>query len=253
MLRIGIISDLHQDFASNQYDHIPNNCDVMIIAGDLQEGCGVQSLIPYVAAGQRVIYVAGNHEHYDHEISNTFKQIEQEAADHGIDFLNENTVTINNVRFIGATLWTDFLLYGEGMEYGVREACHNGMNDYFCITNKEHPLGTFTPNHARNLHTSNKAYLNKTLLEPHDGPTVVVTHHAPSAISVPDYYKDDLISAGYASNLENFIMQHNPNVWVHGHTHRQLDYMIADTRVVCNARGYNFEHTGNYEPYIIEL
>ena len=254
MTTFGVVSDIHQDCQSNHYLHwAEEGIDVMVVAGDLQEGNGVESLVPYVEAGQRVIYVAGNHEYYSHEIVSTRQKIRDHAALAGVDFLDEDTVTINNVRIIGATLWTDFKLYGEGEEWFVRKACQHGMNDFVCIRTMQgdamykHGMN-FTPHDALLIHKRNLNYISTIIRNPHDGPTVVVTHHAPSMMSVPAYYKEDRVSGGYASNLEDFILNYEPDIWIHGHTHSFHDYMIGKTRVICNPRGYHFEKPPKYAP-----
>ena len=33
-------------------------------------------------------------------------------------------------------------------------------------------------------------------------------------------------------------LEHQPRLWIHGHTHESFDYQIGKTRVVCNPRGY---------------
>ena len=72
-----------------------------------------------------------------------------------------------------------------------------------------------------------------------DKKIIVVTHHAPSAKSIDIVYETDKANGSYASNLENFILDHpNIKLWCHGHIHSQSDYMIGDCRVICNPRGY---------------
>jgi predicted phosphodiesterase len=68
--------------------------------------------------------------------------------------------------------------------------------------------------------------------------TIVVTHHAPSIKSIADRYRADPVSAAFASNMDDFILEHQPRLWIHGHTHESFDYKIGKTRVVCNPRGY---------------
>lgn len=257
--KIAIISDLHQDFPGHPYNHAPiDGVDVVVVAGDLQEGVGVETLVPYIEAGQRVVYVAGNHEFYNHELAMTRQRIREHAMTAGVDFLDGDAVVINGVRFIGATLWTDFGLYGEAHKALVAMACRRGMNDYACIKRMEvydevqRILMPLTTNDVEGMHARDKMAIAAFLRQKFDGPTVVVSHHAPSFMSVPDFYKGDIVSGGYASNLENFILEHNPNLWVHGHTHTKHDYQIGDTRVVCNPRGYRFEAVG-FKPLIVEL
>ena len=82
-------------------------------------------------------------------------------------------------------------------------------------------------------------FLDAEMSLPFDGPTVVVTHHAPhprSLMTTPGD-RDDL-DACYASDLTWMMGKHSPALWIHGHTHVPSDYMIGSTRVVCNPRGY---------------
>lgn len=83
---------------------------------------------------------------------------------------------------------------------------------------------------------------------------VIITHHAPSQNSVPDCYKDDILSAAYASHLDEFVEKSCAKVWIHGHIHTQQDYTVGSTRVICNPRGYPDEKNENFIPdYVIEI
>jgi hypothetical protein len=73
---------------------------------------------------------------------------------------------------------------------------------------------------------------------------VVVGHHSPSFQSVSDEYKSEyLMNGAYHSSLEE-VMLDRPQIklWTHGHTHHPFDYVIGETRVVCNPRGYHQEY-----------
>ena len=77
------------------------------------------------------------------------------------------------------------------------------------------------------------------MAEPNPGPVVVVTHHAPSALSLGhDLQFQDAVRAAYASNLEELVAGSGAALWVHGHIHRAADYSVGGTRVICNPRGY---------------
>lgn len=67
---------------------------------------------------------------------------------------------------------------------------------------------------------------------------IIVTHHAPSLRSIPKSYRTDSLSAAYASHLDSFVESSGAKLWIHGHIHTQQDYMIGNTRVICNPRGY---------------
>lgn len=83
---------------------------------------------------------------------------------------------------------------------------------------------------------------------------IVITHHAPSILSVPDIYKDDPVTAAYASNLEDFILEHQPKYWIHGHIHTPCSYHIGKTEIICNPHGYINEQDEGFNPeFIIEI
>jgi len=87
------------------------------------------------------------------------------------------------------------------------------------------------------------------ILQQHAGKTnIVVTHHAPSAVSLPAYRVGDVVSAAYVSNLDPFVEAHQPLVWIHGHLHNSSDYKVGDTRVMCNPKGYPFEENPDFDP-----
>jgi len=94
-----------------------------------------------------------------------------------------------------------------------------------------------------------------TNLPAEQGLTVVVTHHAPSIQSIVDRYRADPVSAAFASNMDDFILEHQPRLWIHGHTHESFDYEIGKNRVVCNPRGYaSTEENKGFRPdYTLEV
>ena len=102
----------------------------------------------------------------------------------------------------------------------------------------------FTPAHAREIHLRSRAFIEATLGAPHDGPTVVVTHHAPHPNSVHPRFVGNDASPGFVSDLSDLIARHGPELWVHGHTHDGCDYVVGGTRVVCNPKGYGPRSAG---------
>lgn len=230
-MKLHILTDLHIEFG----DFTPpqTDADVVVLAGDI--GLGLSGLR---WAAQRfpdrpVIYVAGNHEFYRHDI----RLLEQLRADApgNVHFLENDSVEIDGVRFLGATLWTDFELFGVAEQYFAMQHARQYMTDFTIIRN----AGLrFTPNDALALHTQSRDWLTVMLAEPFDGRTVVVTHHAPSVQSIHTRYASDLLSAAFASNLETLMGRDRAALWIHGHMHDSFDYEINGTRVLCNPRGY---------------
>jgi Icc-related predicted phosphoesterase len=83
-------------------------------------------------------------------------------------------------------------------------------------------------------------YFKNVIDDRKDKKIVVVGHHTPSYLSIHDNYKHDrLMNGGYHSDLSEFIMD-RPQIklWTHGHTHEPFDYVLGETRIVCNPRGY---------------
>jgi Icc-related predicted phosphoesterase len=186
-----------------------------------------------------VIYVYGNHEAYglifeDFEID--LRQASQKATD--IHFLDAGQMIFQGVRFLGATLWTDFRLFGDSV-FEKNQAMYDAqqmMNDYRRIHLVSSPFGRLRPRDTAAMHEEQRAWLEEQLSIPFDGKTVVVTHMAPSAKSVLPVYRNDALTPAYASHLDTLVEQ--ADLWVHGHMHASSDYKIGKCRVVCNPRGY---------------
>ena len=160
------------------------------------------------------------------------------------------------VRFLGATLWTDFLLYGAQEQAAAMRQAEQVMTDYRRIrlaAPNERPLQA---DDTLQLHQRQRAWLDARLDEPFDGKTVVVTHMAPSMRSVASRYAADLTSAAFASPLDALAAR--ADLWVHGHMHDTFDYHIGATRVVCNPCGYLHRGGGNenagFDPaFVVEV
>lgn len=253
-MKIHLVSDIHLEFTGGQYDYTPPDCDVVICAGDIQPGvAGVMWAASNYGApnGQDVIYVAGNHEFYGkRRLWRHYEKMEAKANDLRVKFLQNKTIVIDNVRFVCCTLWTDFNLCGDQPLAMIR--AQGAMNDYRMICYDINRL--ITPRIILNEHEKSFEFLQDELSKDFDGPTVVVTHHAPSELSCAEKYRGDPLNCAYASRLDKFIEIMQPTLWVHGHVHEAKDYMIGNTRVVINPRGYvGHEQTGFDSGLILEV
>ncbi len=232
-MKLLILSDLHNEF--RLFEPVKTEeVDVVVLAGDVDNGDGGIAWARKKWPGRKIVYVAGNHEFYGGEYMGTLALLRQCAADQGVCFLQDDEVVIDGVRFLGTTLWTDFEFFGaenkaEAMEEGLRR-----LNDFRLIRHGQ--SDAFTPNHSVELHERSLAWLNAKLDEPFEGPTVVVTHHLPSMKSVAERFRNTPLSPCFVSNLDHLFGK--MGLWIHGHTHDSLDYVANGTRVVCNPRGY---------------
>ncbi|MGH7058070.1 MAG: metallophosphoesterase, partial [Acetobacteraceae bacterium] len=202
------------------------------------------------------VLIAGNHEHYDTlgrpgaTFGQTLAELHAEAARSSgqIKFLECESIAIAGVRFLGCTLWTDFALYGDA-EFAATHA-HAWMTDFEVIANRAGHR--FTPTDACNEFVAAWKFLEEELANSFEGPTVVVTHHAPSLNSVPPRFRTDLLSAAYASNVDDLVARSSAALWIHGHIHDSCDYTLGKTRVLCNPRGYHgIELNPRFDPRLV--
>lgn len=237
-MRLAILSDLHLTVAEIPVPDV--DCDAVILAGDVARpqqamDWARQFTVP-------VIYVPGNHEFYGASVSGTVAVLRQHAQGSNIHMLDREVVCIGGVRFLGCTLWTDFRLLpsAELRAASVAEASKS-IRDFSRITTgdvADPGDALFSPAVSCQIFDQSVAWLEEEFAKSFDGSTVVVTHHAPSRGSINPKYADSLLNACFVSDLDAHIVRWNPTLWVHGHTHDSYDYRVANTRIVCNPRGY---------------
>ena len=101
------------------------------------------------------------------------------------------------------------------------------------------------------LHAGSVAWLKRELRARDPARTIVVTHHAPSARSIPPFYAGSPLNAAFASGLDALVAGSRVPLWIHGHTHYNVDYMIGETRVLTNQRGYPDEPAAGFNPELV--
>lgn len=234
-LSIWVLSDLHLNPRAPLQLKKPANADVLVLAGDI----GTSTIGPKWARSQfpdlDIVYVAGNHEYYGGTWPNDNDLIQETCQKLRIHFLEKEAVTIQEVEFLGATLWTNYALYGASQARACMRVASRCMNDHRCIENGK-TSGLFSPDDALEDHQASLAWLTDRLSRPTTHARVVVTHHLPFEASVHPKYKDNFLSAAFASRLDHLAGK--AECWIHGHTHESADYVFNGTRVVCNPRGY---------------
>jgi len=249
-MKIAVYSDLHTEFAP--FEPRVGDADVVVLAGDIGVRTHGLSWIFAAFPDRPVIYVPGNHEFYGAATPHLVTKLKQLAAGTHVRVLDEDAVVIDGARFLGATLWTDFKLFGAEHRNEHGEVARSRMTDFRRIRVSP-SFSRMTPRAWTGLHARARAWLSKQLDTPHDGPTVVVTHHAPTATSVAAVHRDDPLCAAYASDLSS-LLDGRAALWVHGHTHFFVDHVVGGTRVVSNQRGYPDEPAEGFrEPFFVEL
>lgn len=253
-MKLNILSDLHLGFATMQAPD--NDADVVILAGDIARP---ELAAPWAAALDKpVLYVPGNLEFHGASIDGTLARLRRLCAGTCVDVLDKAEVFLGGVRFLGTTLWTDFRLFeNRDLNAAARDEAVRCMHDFSRILSANDAHAAFQPVDAARLFAEQSRWLARALARPFDGPTVVITHHAPSRRSIHPRYDGALLNASFVSNAEHLFDAGAVDLWVHGHTHDSFDYTVGATRVVCNPRGYTRdgvrENAGFNIDFMVEL
>lgn len=237
---ISILSDLHVDANTLPVPPLDFLSEVtaIVIAGDIADNFrknGVPFLVDHVLPHRRpVVYVPGNHCFWQTNLVTEIGRMRKVAADLGIHLLAEGeSVVIEGVRFVGATLWTDYRVHPDYSLPVAATACRTVMNDHKRIRHN----GRLTPKHLGDTHQTHRMAIRRVLEAPHGGKTVVVTHHAPHPRSLLEGAPSDITDGAYASDLTSLITETAPWLWVHGHIHSSRYYRVGETRIIANPRG----------------
>lgn len=244
-MRLLILSDLHHELWRDDAprgDLAISRPDAVILAGDIDTGSRAVAWAATAFAGLPVLYVHGNHEGYGHHLDKVRQELHAAcAATPNVHFLDAATHVLadpagGKVRFLGATLWTDFRLLGDGTRQAAMRDAEAVMNDYQRIRLANMGFRKLRAADTAMFHAQQKAWLSRELAQPFDGRTVVISHMAPSLQSVDDAYGSEGCAPAYASRLDELAAQ--ADLWVHGHIHASRDYRIGACRVVSNPCGY---------------
>jgi Icc-related predicted phosphoesterase len=241
VMKLWIMSDIHLEL-SRGWD-LPHpaerpDFDVLVMAGDLVPGMerGVEWLAERVT-DKPVVYVPGNHEFYSRDIDRTVAKARAAAKGTNVHVLQNDVVDIGEVRFHGATLWTDFDVFHNAPI--AMNAALVGMNDYRRIR-KDNYGHRLRPVDTLARHLKSRAMIETEFQNPYPRKRVVVTHHGPLRAAMRSGHESDILSAAYVSDMEDVIESYRPELWIFGHTHESVDLTVGRTRVVSNAKGYGF-------------
>jgi predicted phosphodiesterase len=235
-VRIQLASDLHLEFLQRTFPRErliapAHGADLLVLAGDIANG--LQAIELFGDWPVPVVYVSGNHEFYGRSFDQLRVDLRRAARGTSLRFLDNDCLDMGGVRFLGATLWTDYRLPLNRTQRQLMQAAEQGLNDHRVIKTQE---GVFSAARALEEHEQSRRWLQRQLAAPYEGRTVVVTHHAPHPLSVHPRYAGDALNAAFASDLTELLPL--ASLWVHGHVHDSFDYDIDGCRVVANPLGY---------------
>jgi len=249
-MKIQLASDLHLEFIAKRFPDERLICpapgaDVLVLAGDIHVGTNAPKLFRDWPVP--VVYLAGNHEFYGHEWQETRIALRRECVEQGIHFLDNDIFEYQGIRLVGSTLWTDFKLRGQPQGHQMLEA-EQRMNDYYRIRSKS---GLLRAEDTLGDHQRSVRWLREVLNDSDLDRTVVVTHHAPHALSINPKYVGDPVNAAFASDLTDLLFQ--TRLWLHGHTHDSCRYQVGRCQVVSNPAGYSLIRSQSFELADINL
>ena len=260
-MKLQIFSDLHVDVAPVKKITIAHDVDIVVVAGDTCEGVlhAFEHLRRIVPIHIPIVMTMGNHEFYRRFVPDELALARSHGPTFNIHVLENDTVTLSgvrvsdSVRLVGASLWTNYRIFGEANQAAVMNACARGMNDHRLIGWQKKPWLRFRPQEAALLHHQSKAAIIETLAVPFAGPTVVLSHHAVHWDSIHPRFRSDPLTGAFVSDQSELIERYQPTLWVHGHVHNSSDYLVGNTRVLCNPHGHGNENPNFNGGLVVEV
>lgn len=236
-MKIQYSSDLHLELYDNAVFVGKNPFaaigEVLVLAGDvlpLREFNDFKkhTFFDWCAANFReTLIIPGNHEYYYEKIDKYPEAWEMEIRPN-VKMYENRSVVIDNIEFILSTMWTkipdrDWL------------KLKRGMSDFTCIRTY---AGPFTAVDYNALHKRDLAFIQDTVANSKAAHKVVVTHHVPSELLVASEFQGSNLEKGFTVDLTKYIRKSGIDVWIYGHSHRNIDATIGKTRMVSNQLGY---------------
>lgn len=214
---VQIISDLHSEFGIDleKFAQYLKPSDIIVLAGDIVNNA--EKLEPYLLTClqfcKSVVFVCGNHEYYKKSTDEDYERVC--SAIPSVYMLQKKRIQIEGIWFCGATLWSN-----------VSEKAKRAIRDP--LSYKEYI----------SLHHDHLQWLDQNI----DRNDIVVTHHLPSFKLVHPDYQDSPINTAFATDMDNLILDKQPQLWICGHTHKPMHAQIGTTVLLCNPVGYPGEN-----------
>lgn len=265
-MKIQLLSDLHLEANPHFVPEPAPGADVLVLAGDIgsyQEGgqlgdedFGLARFSPLPQWGAwptPVLFVPGNHEYDAQDWDEAHQRLRRTCDKLGIAWLERETLVLNQVRFVGTTLWSDFDALADHEQTDsltrrlqLRDKAFRAANFYLRKTGGTRSGEAFLAEPMRAQALACQEWLQAALSTPFAGTTVAVTHFAPSLRSADPRYGLVPGTAGFCNALDHLLP--HAQLWLHGHLHAPSDYTVSGTdpatkapwqcRVVANPLGY---------------
>ena len=264
-MKIQLLSDLHLEVHPGFVPEPAPGADVLVLAGDIgsyqsgsllqDEDFGLARFSPlpqYAGWPTPVLLVPGNHEYDMQDFDAAQTRLRATCERLGLVWLERESVVLDGVRFVGTTLWSDFDALADAAQVSdlaqrlkMRDKAFRAANFYLKKTGSTRAGQPFLAEAMRDQALLCQEWLHDALAAPFDGPTVAVTHFAPSLRSADPRYGLVPGTAGFCNALDA-LLEH-AQLWLHGHLHAPSDYRVQgqrsngtpwQCRVVANPLGY---------------
>lgn len=238
-MKLQVASDLHLEMR-RAYQLAEIDSDIIILAGDISTGInGIKFAIQQSQKlNKEVVYICGNHEFYGHDYDELLHEIRALAEPFPcVHFLERDELIINDVRFLGCVLWSDFLGNGDDRQDLNMAIVSASLNDHRLIRNG---YRQFSTEDALEQHQLSRNWLTSKLNDDFQGKNVVITHHAPSLLCQHPDFEYSPIATGFLSDMDELVKQ--AELWIFGHTHANEDITIGKCRLISNQTGYPHEN-----------
>ncbi|QTN26474.1 metallophosphoesterase [Rhodoferax sp. AJA081-3] len=262
-MNIQLLSDLHLEAHPHWKAEPTPGADLLVLAGDIgsyQSGSqlgdsdfGLGQFSPHNGWPTPVIFVPGNHEYDGMDFDVAHARLRETCARLGLVWLERETLVVEGVRLVGTTLWSDFDALGPttppppAAKHGAqvnplaqllkaRDKAFRAANYYLRKTLTTRRGEPWLADGLREQALVCQDWLRTALDQPFDGPTVVITHFAPSLMSADPRYGLTAGTAGFCNALDDLLP--HAQLWLHGHLHAPSDYVHRGCRVVANPLGY---------------
>ncbi len=264
-MRAWIVSDIHLSRLPGMTLSPPfpvPDADICIVAGDTasEVSTAIDYFLTDVEPIMPVVMTLGNHEYVGLTIDKAIERAKRRAAGSNIHILENESLVLDGVRFVGATLWTDFEVdTGDDAELPVeyrleiaKREIPRCIGDYTDIKSSVTEGMPLTPDETISRHKVSRAFIEQELASPFNGRTVVLTHHAPLPRSLDNRFAGNVSNAAYASDLAALIADGKPDYWIHGHVHQHFDYHEGRTRIISNPRGFSSDRpSAGFDPAMV--
>ena len=227
-MKIQYISDLHLESLNNRmfFKKYPVQpcADYLVLAGDiipLNQIDPINFFLDHISqVFSKVFWVPGNHEFYGSDYQ-SYQSCNIPIREN-VFLINSQSVILEEYELLCSTLWSN-------LDLNKRWFLQYHINDFKYIKYQKDYIDALDYNA---FHIDALSSLENKLQTANPSKTIVVTHHCPVMLSIPE---QENFSTVYGSSLEDLIVKYQPLYWIYGHTHTANEMInIRNTSLITN-------------------